>query len=292
MSSPAVHANPVRELVRSAERELALAGVASPRFDAEVLAAHAFGVPRSRLVLVDSRAAEAARDRLAGFVARRAAREPLQHVTGTAPFRRLELRVGPGVLVPRPETELLVDAVLAWLGAAGVTSPRVADLGTGSGALALAIADERPDAQVWAVERDERALEWAVTNVAAAGDAVTIVAGDLTDALHELDATLDVVVSNPPYLAQGALAELAPEVRDHDPIAALVAGPDPLAAIRGVERAACRLLRPGGLAVVEHGDDQGISAPGCFTAADAAWSAVTDHVDLAGRPRYLTAVHR
>ena len=294
--------DPVRALVRDAERELARAGVASPRHDAEVLAAHAFGVPRSRLVLVDSRVAEAARGRLCESVARRAAREPLQHVTGTAPFRRLELQVGPGVLVPRPETELLVDAVLDCLKVTGVVAPRVVDLGTGSGAIALAVADECPAAQVWAVEREEAALRWAARNVAAlksdgalvAGavtliaGTVTLIAGDMADALPELDGSVDVVVSNPPYLSQSVLCDLSPEVRDFDPVNALVAGPDALAAVRTVERVARRLLRPGGLAVVEHGDDQGVAAPACFAAG---WSAVADHADLNGRPRYLTAVH-
>jgi release factor glutamine methyltransferase len=278
-----------RSLITEAADQLAAAGVASPRHDAEALAAHVLGVPRGRLALVEPAEFESARPVYAAAVARRAAREPLQHVVGSAPFRRLELAVGPGVLIPRPETELLVDAVLAWLRSAdrtGLTGPRIVDLGTGTGALALAIADETP-AVCWAVERDPAALAWAARNIDATGFAVVLVAGDMADALHELDGTVDVVVSNPPYLPLDLLPALEPEVRDHDPAAALFAGADALAAIRTVESSARRLLRRGGLVVVEHGDDQAESAAACFTG----WNDVSDHLDLARRPRYLTAVH-
>ena len=260
--------------------------MASPRHDAEALAAHVLGVPRGRLALVDPETWRHARPTFEAAIARRAAREPLQHVVGTAPFRRLELAVGPGVLIPRPETELLVDDILKWLHTSGLEHPRIVDLGTGSGALALALADEAAG-RIWAVERDQAALDWAARNVATTGLAVEVVAGDMADALTELDGTVDVVVSNPPYLALDLLDELEPEVRDHDPRQALFAAPDALAAIRTVESAARRLLRPGGLVVVEHGADQGESAPQCFQS----WNDVTDHLDLAGRPRYLTAVH-
>jgi release factor glutamine methyltransferase len=273
-------------LIAEAATRLAVAGVASPRHDAEALAAHVLGVPRGRLALVDPDTWQECRSRYEAAIARRAAREPLQHVVGSAPFRRLELAVGPGVLIPRPETELLVDDVLTWLRAARLQAPRIVDLGTGSGALALALADETP-ARVWAVERDPAALEWAARNVATTGLAVEVVAGDMVDALAELDGTIDVVVSNPPYLPLDMLDALEPEVRDHDPAAALFAGPDALAGVRLVAAAARRLLRTGGLVVVEHGDDQGESAQDCFQS----WHDVTDHLDLAGRPRYLTAVH-
>jgi release factor glutamine methyltransferase len=266
-----------------AAKVLAEAGVASPRHDAESLAAHVLGVSRSRLVAVDAQRFAEVRAQFNAAVTRRAAREPLQHVVGTAPFRYLELAVGPGVLIPRPETELLIDVALTWLREADVHAPRVADLGTGSGALALAMAGECPGAQVWAVEREAAALQWAARNIASTGFAVELVAGDMADALAELD----VVVSNPPYLPLEVRDQLEPEVRDHDPEAALFAGVDALAAVRLVEAAARRLLRPGGLVIVEHGDDQGLTAPACFAAG---WSHVTDHLDLAGRPRYLTAV--
>lgn len=277
-----------------AAKVLAQAGVTSARHDAEQLAAHVLGVTRSRLLTVDAKEFEAVREQFAVAIERRASREPLQHVMGTAPFRHLELAVGPGVLIPRPETELLIDFVLAWVRESDVAAPRVADLGTGSGALALAMAGECPGAQVWAVEREPDALHWAALNIAGAGSAaVTLVAADMAEALHELDATLDVVLSNPPYLPLELLEELEPEVRYYDPKAALFAGPDALAAVRLVEATARRLLRPGGLVIVEHGEDQGAeaplehSAPACFGAG---WTHVTDHLDLAGRPRYLTAV--
>jgi release factor glutamine methyltransferase len=273
--------------VREAAKVLEQAGVASPRHDAEALAAHVLGVSRSRLLTVRPEGFTAVREQFDAAIARRAAREPLQHIVGSAPFRRLELAVGPGVLIPRPETELLVDAALVWLRGLSIGAPRIADLGTGSGALALALADEIPDAKVWAVERDPVALGWAARNIAATGLTVELVAGDLAEALHDLDGSLDLVVSNPPYLAMELFAELEPEVRDFDPSAALFAGVDALAAVRAVEVAARRLLRPGGLVIVEHGDDQGESAPRCFATG---WSQVTDHLDLSGRPRYLTAV--
>ncbi len=275
-----------RTPITEAAEQLAAAGVASPRHDAEALAAHVLGVARGRLALVEPAAFESARPAYAAAVARRVAREPLQHVVGSAPFRRLELAVGPGVLIPRPETELLVDAILDWLRSAALSTPRVVDLGTGTGALALSIADETR-ATVWAVEREPAALAWAARNVETTGLAVELVAGDMADALPELDGTVDVVVSNPPYLSPDLLPALEPEVRDHDPAAALFAGDDALAAIRTVESSARRLLRSGGLVVVEHGDDQGESAPACF----AGWNDVSDHFDLARRPRYLTAVH-
>jgi release factor glutamine methyltransferase len=277
----------VSSALADASKVLAAAGVCSPRHDAEALAAHVLGISRSRLLTIAPEAIETVRAQFDLAIARRAAREPLQHVVGTAPFRYLELAVGPGVLIPRPETELLIDWALAWVREAGIAAPRVADLGTGSGALALAMAAECPGAQVWAVEREPAALAWAARNIAAGSDAVKLVAADMADALHELDGTLDVVLSNPPYLPLELLAELEPEVRDHDPKAALFAGPDALLAVRLVEAASRRLLRPGGLVVVEHGEDQGAAAPACFGPG---WSHITDHLDLAGRPRYLTAV--
>jgi release factor glutamine methyltransferase len=275
--------------ITEAADRLAAAGVASPRHDAEALAAHVLGVPRGRLALVEPADFESAGPAYAAAVSRRAAREPLQHVVGTAPFRRLELAVGSGVLIPRPETELLVDAVLVWLRTTGLDAARVVDLGTGSGALALAIADEADEtgATVWAVERDPAALAWAARNIEATGLAVDLVAGDMADALPELDGTVDVVVANPPYLPLELLGQLEPEVRDYDPAVALFAGADALAAIRTVESSARRLLRSGGLVVMEHGEDQAMSAPACFDG----WKDLTDHLDLAGRPRYLTAVH-
>ena len=278
----------VQEAISGAAATLKEAGVASPRHDAEALAAYVMGVPRGRLALLEASDLEQSREQFESAIARRASREPLQHVVGTAPFRYLELAVGPGVLIPRPETELLVDAALAWLARerpAGAAT--IVDLGTGSGALALALAQEAQAAKVWAVELEAEALAFAARNIAETGLPVELVAGDMSDALSELDGHVDLVVSNPPYLPLGLLPGLEPEVRDHDPMAALFPGEDALAAVRVVEHTSRRLLRRGGFAVVEHGSDQGLSAAACFGSG---WTAVTDHLDLNGRPRYLMAV--
>jgi release factor glutamine methyltransferase len=271
----------LRAAVADAAATLTAAGVPSPRHDAEVLAARSLGVDRRELWRHDQVGPEFSR-----YVERRAAREPLQHITGEAPFRHLVLRVGPGVFVPRPETEIVVDAVLERLG--GLTQPRVVDLGTGSGAIALAVATEHPGSEVHAVEADPSAYPWAERNCAGSG--VDLRLGDMADAFHDLDGTVDVVVSNPPYIPVGATVR-DPEVATHDPAAALWSGVDGLDAMRVVERVACRLLRPGGHLVAEHADLQGISAPALFTSS-AGWTEVADQQDLAGRDRYLTAVRR
>jgi release factor glutamine methyltransferase len=228
--------------------------------------------------------------RFADLVGQRADRVPLQHLTGRAPFRHLELAVGPGVFVPRPETEQLAGWALERL--AGLVAPVVVDLGTGSGALALAIAQEHPGARVTAVEHDPVAAEWTRANAAAraaAGDTpVTVVDGDMTDPalLRELDGTVDVVVSNPPYVPEGA--RLPREVAEHDPALALWGGPDGLDVVRGLLRTAARLLHPGGALGIEHADQQGTAVP-ALVRAHGGWSEVADHPDLAGRPRYTTA---
>jgi release factor glutamine methyltransferase len=285
--SPGISSPSVTQTLSDAERRLSRAGVASARHDAEALAAYVLGIPRSRLALVEAAQLREVKGQLDAALARRAAREPLQHVVGTTGFRRLEIAVGPGALVPRPETELLVDAVLNCVRAAGLARPRLVDLGTGTGALALALADECPSATVWAVERDPSALAWAARNIAASGLAVDLVEGDMRTALPKLNGTVDVVVANPPYLPLELRPALEPEVRDYDPPDALFAGADPLSAIRAVASAGRRMLRPAGIAVVEHGADQGVTAPACFATG---WDAVTDFPDLSGRPRYLTAV--
>ncbi|HEV7654549.1 MAG TPA: peptide chain release factor N(5)-glutamine methyltransferase [Mycobacteriales bacterium] len=269
--------------VRAATRLLADAGVASPRHDAEELAAHVLGVPRSRLVLLDRLPADAA-GRYAELVRERAARVPLQHLTGVAGFRRLELAVGPGVFIPRPETEVLVDWALARLAPGDL----VVDLCAGSAAIALAIADEAPGVRVHAVELEEHALAWAARNVTRTGLPVTLHRGDVADpsVLAALDGTVDLVTANPPYIPVGA-AGVEREVAEHDPPAALWGGEDGLVTVRAVERAAARLLGPGGLVAVEHADLQGESVPAVF--ARAGWAEVEDHPDLVGRARFTTA---
>ena len=276
-----------RELVRQAALRLAAAGVSSPDFDAAELLAHVLGTTRSRLPLVDAVSPEQA-EAYDALVTRRAAREPLQHLTGSAAFRYVELAVGPGVFVPRPETELLagwaVEQAAAVVAAGRV--PVVVDLCTGSGAIALAVATEVPTAEVHAVELGDPAVEWAARNLAGTG--VDLRHGDMADAFPDLDGTVDVVVCNPPYIPLEAYESVAPEARDHDPELALFSGEDGLVAMRVVERVAARLLAPSGVAGAEHADVQGSSAPAVFVATGR-WSDVRDHADLAGRSRFVTA---
>ena len=283
---------PLRLAVLEAERILTDAGVASPRVDAELLAAHVVGVPRGRLPmvpLVDPPVVEALRL----LVSQRADRVPLQHLTGTAALGDLEVAVGPGVFIPRPETEV----VLAWGLAAleGVEQPLVVDLCTGSGALALAVAHARPDAQVHAVERDPVALSWARRNAdaqVAAGDTpVALYTGDVADPalLAALEGMAHLVLCNPPYVPAGAV--LPPEVALHDPPAAVFAGPDGLAVIPDVVRTGTRLLREGGSIAIEHDDSHSVAVPALLSVRRVLTD-VTDHIDLTGRPRFATARRR
>lgn len=272
---------PLREAVEAAVDRLAVAGVPSPRFDAEELAAHALGVERRALWSATS--LWPAAGTFAAYVDRRAAREPLQHITGRAYFRHLELAVGPGVFVPRPETEVVAGAAIA--AARAMADPVVVDLGTGSGAIALAIATELPGAFVHAVEADPDAFDWASRNCSGSG--IDLRLGDMAAAFPELDGAVDVVVSNPPYIPVGSQIR-DPEVAAHDPAVALWSGVDGLDAMRVVEAVAARLLRPGGSVVAEHADLQGGSAPEVFRHTGQ-WVGIHDHHDLAGRDRYLTA---
>jgi release factor glutamine methyltransferase len=275
----------LRAAVRTAIARLAAAGVGSPETDAVALAAHLLGVSPGEVhkAMVLGATAPAA---YAELVEERAARVPLQHLTGRAGFRRLELSVGPGVFVPRPETELA--AGLAIEAAFGLASPVVVDLCAGSGAIALAVKDEVPHARVYAVELGEDAHAWAARNVADTGLEVDLRHGDATMAFPELDGTVDVVVSNPPYIPVG-MVPLDPEVRDHDPELALYGGSeDGLRIPLAVAGRAARLLRPGGVLVMEHADTQGETLPAALRRTGE-WDEVVDHVDLAGRPRATTA---
>ncbi|MER7789203.1 peptide chain release factor N(5)-glutamine methyltransferase [Streptomyces sp. NPDC097640] len=269
--------------VAQATQRLADAGVPSPRFDAEELAAFVHGVKRGELHSVadadfDARYWEA--------IARREAREPLQHITGRAFFRYLELQVGPGVFVPRPETESVVGWAIDAVRAMDVVEPLIVDLCTGSGAIALALAQEVPRSRVHAVELDESALTWARKNVE--GSRVVLHHGDALRALPELDGQVDLVISNPPYIPLTEWEYVAPEARDHDPQVALFSGEDGLDVIRGLERTAHRLLRPGGVVVIEHADTQGGQVPWIFT-EERGWADAADHPDLNKRPRFATA---
>lgn len=270
-----------RDVLAGATATLREAGVASPEHDAAELLAHVLGTTRSRLPLLDEVPA-AALEAYADLVGRRADREPLQHLTGVAFFRHVELAVGPGVFVPRPETELLAGWAIEQAAAGSV----VVDLCTGSGAIAKAVADEVPGAVVHAVELDEPAHAWAERNLAGTG--VDLRQGDLATAFDDLAGTVDVITCNPPYIPLEAWESVAPEARDHDPHLALFSGADGLDAIRVLERRAALLLRPGGVVGFEHADVQGESAPAVF-AESGRWTDVRDHLDLAGRPRFTTA---
>jgi len=267
------------------------------RAEARLLAAHVAGVDLKHLdlleVIDESRLLDLVDQRLTGV--------PLQWLTGKAPFRTVEVAVGPGVFIPRPETELLVDYVLCHperdlschpersegSSSTDEGSPlRVVELCAGSGAISLALATECPGLQQWAVENSPTALSYLRRNLKATP--VTVVAGDMATALGCLDGQVDVVVANPPYVPEAVWASLPPDVRDCDPKEALVAGPDGLDAIRVVAAVARRLLSPDGLVVCEHDDSQGTSAPDVFRAAG--FADVTDHADLAGRPRFVSAV--
>ncbi|MGH3344700.1 MAG: N5-glutamine methyltransferase family protein [Carbonactinosporaceae bacterium] len=298
----------IREIGRATVR-LADAGVPAPRSDAEQLAAFVHGVGRGSLHTVADTEFDA---RFWEAVARRVAREPLQHITGRAPFRHLELAVGPGVFVPRPETEAVAGWAITLLRARTVDISLVVDLGTGSGAIALAIATEVPGTRVHAVERDPDACAWARRNLAAAGSrdgccdvwsiagdgvvstasrasrvsTVQLSEADLADALRDHDGTVDVVVCNPPYIPLGEVLDV--ETGNHDPAAALWAGHDGLEVIRAVERTAARLLKPGGFVVVEHHDEQGHAVPELFHLSGG-WVEIAGHRDLADRDRFVTA---
>jgi release factor glutamine methyltransferase len=275
--------HPSRLLVEAADR-LKSAGVDTPAHDARLLLAHAVGTEPGRLALLDQRLSATVVAQFEQLVECRAARVPLQHLTGVAYFRQLELAVGPGVFVPRPETEVMVGWAIDQLRARGELRPRVVDLGTGSGAIAKSILVELPGSEVHAVEVSKAAATWAERNL---GDsAVSLVVADMATALPELNGTVDLVIANPPYLAPDE--PIAPEAGDHDPAVALFAADNGMAAIEVVINTASRLLRPGGLLCVEHSDSQGRSVPAMIT-HNGGFEDVQDHDDLTGRSRFATA---
>jgi release factor glutamine methyltransferase len=277
-----------RRLVAEAAARLQAAGVESPRYDAEELLAFVLDTTRGTL-LADPEVDEADAATYAALIARRESREPLQHLTGRAAFRHVELAVGPGVFVPRPETELVAGAAvdeLARLVSGGVERPVAVDLCTGAGAIALAMATEVPEVRVAAVEVSESALRYAQRNCA--GHGVDLRLGDMAVAFPELRGHVHVVTANPPYIPLEEFESVAAEARDFDPAGALWSGQDGLDAIRVVAGVAADLLVDGGLVVCEHADLQARSAPAAF-AATGDWQEVRDHADLAGRPRFVTA---
>lgn len=241
----------VRRMLRWAIWRLA-GRVPAPRVEAELMLRHVLGMSRADLFVRSDRELDlGAVDRLEGLVERRRALEPLQYLTGTQGFRGLELQVGPGVLVPRPETELVTERALELI--AATSSPVVADLGTGSGAIALSIATERRDCIVWATDISRRALDWARLNVRGLGcENVLTREGDLFDALPpELSGGIDLVVTNPPYLSESDLASAPADVRDHEPPEALLSGPTGLEIPGRIVAESICWLRPGGWLVME-----------------------------------------
>jgi release factor glutamine methyltransferase len=274
----------VAEALEHARVRLERAGVASARAEAAALLGALLDVSPSGLVLERTRELSGAEQaRLAGWVARRAAREPLQHIVGRAYFYGLELRVTPVVLVPRPETEVLVELVLAAL--EGVRHPKVLDVGTGSGAIALALKAERPDAEVWATDLSAAALEVAVSNARGLGLEIRLAPSDLLGApeVAAFAREAHALVSNPPYLLEADAAWLSPEVR-RDPPEALFSGPDGLAHFRRLSGQARALLQPGARCLLEL-DPRNVAQA---RAESGAWAEALVAADLTGRPRFLS----
>jgi len=280
----------------SAASQLREVGVESPEQDARQLLAYVVGIELVRLPLLDV-VEDAQANHFETLINKRARRIPLQPMTRWAHFRYLELEVGPGVFVPRPETEVMTGWAIEQLRpmvyavARGQSRhlPVVVELGTGSGAVAKAIATELTGTRVHAVEVSEEAATYAARNLA--DTTVELYVRDMLGALPELNGTVDLVIANPPYIPLDAFESVVPEVRDHDPVLALFSGRDGLDAIRVVVAEAARLLRPAGLLCVEHADVQGESAQQVLI-QHGAFAGVRDHPDLAGRPRFVTALRR
>ena len=281
----------VTTTLRSAVEQLARAGVPSPDVDAELLIGFVLGMSRGEVqakAITGTTVSTSEAAAITALMERRAGREPLQHITGRAPFRALELAVGPGVFVPRPETEQVAQFAIDALRAAAGREPIGVDLGTGSGAIALALATEVPHALVYGVENSPEAFLWTRQNFRESGaDNTRAVFVDLASALPQLDGTVAVVISNPPYIPLGAIPR-DPEVRLFDPEHALYGGEDGLDVVRQVSRTARRLLHPGGTLVLEHGELQA-AAIAAILAADG-WRAIASHPDFLGRDRSTTAL--
>jgi release factor glutamine methyltransferase len=279
---------PVRRLLARAVDRLRAGGIETPEQDARLLLAHAIDVEPSRLAILDVVSDAVERD-YGDLVECRASRIPVQHITGIAYFRHLILSVGPGVFVPRPETEVMVGWAIDTLRALAIPAPRIVDLCAGSGAIAAAISSEVAGSEVYAVEVSPDAARWAEQNLRQTG--VQLVVTDMAGALPELDGTVDLVIANPPYVPPEERVAVAAEARDHDPALALFAGRQGLEAIEVVIATATRMLRPAGLLCFEHGENQNESAP-AMANSSGAFVDVADHRDLTGRPRFTTAVRR
>jgi release factor glutamine methyltransferase len=286
----------VRPLLIEAVSQLRAGGVESPEQEARQLLAYAAGVELARLPLIDA-VEDGQAAHFQTLIKKRSQRIPLQHLTGRAHFRHLELEVGPGVFVPRPETEVMTGWAIEQLRpmvyavARGRSRhlPVVVELGTGSGAIAKSIATELTGTRVYAVEVSEEAAAYASRNLA--DTTVELYVQDMIGALPQLNGGVDLVIANPPYVPLEAFESVVPEARDHDPLLALFAGEDGLDVIRAVVAEAARLLRPAGLLCVEHADVQGESAQQVVV-THGGFAGVRDHQDLTGRSRFVTAIRR
>ena len=279
-----------KEFLRGGKEQLSAAGFAE--VEAEILLAHTLGISRMDLhnPLTVENALTAIGDMAIveetfwELLDRRCAHEPLQYLTGVAYFRHLEIKVGPGVLVPRPESELLVESVLTYIEKlSGAVS--VVDLGSGSGALALAIATEAPHTHVIAVEKSPEAIYWLKENVSFIDEKVRILESDVATALDGVKC--DVVIANPPYVPDSQ--ELPRDVAEHEPAIALFGGVDGMKAPRLFISTASRLLKEGGFLAIEHHEEQG---PAIADVLSADFTDILLHQDLTGRPRFTTAVRR
>lgn len=280
----------LRELVVHATERFKESGIDSAEADAQLLAGHLLGLSRGEVqsqMIRGAELSEAQAEKLTEMFGRRLLREPLQHITGVAYFRNLELAVGRGVFTPRPETEFVAQLAIDALNAVKSEAPIAIDLGTGSGAIALAMATEVIHARVFAVEKSNEAFPFTQQNFQKYSDAsATLVLGDLADAFQELDGTVSVVASNPPYIPLDAVPRDI-EVKLHDPQIALYGGADGMQVMRLVSQSAKRLLLPGGSLVVEHADSQGQQV--CELLLADGWNNVLSHKDLTGRDRAVTA---
>jgi release factor glutamine methyltransferase len=282
----AVAAPAVRPLLAEAVARLTAAVLPTARQDAEWLLAAVLGMERFALYLDPAQAvAPAAAERFRALVQRRAGHEPLQHLLGFEDFRGLRLRVTAGVLIPRPETEGLVEWALELLN--GTSAALAADIGTGSGAIACALASARPALRVLATDASPAALAVAADNVRGLGleDRVRLLAGDLLEPLATGSGVLDLIVANLPYLASGVIPTLPREVRDFEPHAALDGGADGLQALRRLVTTAPAALRPGGWLVLEIGEDQA-GALASLMAAEGLVD-IAARRDLRGAERYI-----
>ena len=281
----------LRELVEHASQKFAEAGIDSAQNDAELLAGFILGLNRGGVqsaLIIDTEITDEQAEKITDLYGRRLQREPLQHITGLAYFRNLELGVGRGVFIPRPETEFVAQLAIDALRAVAVAEPIAADLGTGSGAIALSMATEVPNAKVFAVEKSDEAIEFTRANFKKyESSGATLIHGDLADAFHELDGQVSVLVSNPPYIPADAIPRDV-EVHLHDPALALYGGADGLDVIRVVSQVGQRLLVSGGTLIIEHADSQSEQVVQLLLADG--WRQVRAHRDLTGRDRAVTAI--